>query len=511
MTAPAPTPASITARVVRGAGWMMAWRVVTRSLGFVSVLVLAGLLAPADFGIVAMASAVTGAIESMSQLGVRDALVRLPDDKPGYYDTAFTFQVARGALTALLIVGMSLFSAGLLAEPRLQPVLLVLAALSFVSGFENIGVVKFSRSLDFRTQFFIQAAPRVLGFAVTTALAFLLRSYWALIIGSVVGRLLGVGMTYLLSPHRPGFGLAGWRYLLHFSFWSWAGSLAIMVLARADPFLLGPVLGVAGLGLFMLACDIAFLPVTELLEPACSALFPGFALARRSGSEPVALGLSVAGALALLTIPFSIGVSACSGYLVTSLLGAKWEATRPIIAVLAWMCMFSPFSYVSGSVLSAQGLVRRVFASHALAAVLKISVVLAVRHTQNLQWIALASVLIVAAETSIFMFQLRAAGSKEFRSLGLTMGRALLSTAVTCAVVSQVPGAWAHVPLDRTAALIAGGLLGVLAFAVFFACQGLLWYWAGRPAGPESRLAGVILRDVRLQAAMRSVAVRFSR
>ena len=301
-------PVSITSRVVRGAGWMMAWRVVTRSLGFVSVLVLAGLLTPADFGIVVLESAVTGAIDSMSQLGVRDALVRLPEERREYYDTAFTLQVGRGVLTALLIVGMSLFSTSVLAEPRVRPVLLVLAGLSFASGFENIGVVAWSRALDFRRQFVIQAAPRVVGFIVTTALAVLLRSYWALIIGSAVSRLLGVGMTYLLSPHRPGFGLAGWRYLLHFSFWSWAGSLAIMVLARADPFLLGPVLGVAGLGLFMLACDIAFLPVTELLEPACSALFPGFALANRSGSEPVLLGLSVAGALAVVRSPFSIAV-----------------------------------------------------------------------------------------------------------------------------------------------------------------------------------------------------------
>ncbi len=490
---------SITARVVRGAGWMMAWRVVTRSLGFVSILVLAGLLVPADFGIVAMASAITGAIDSMSQLGVRDALVRLPDERRDYYDTAFTFQVARATLTATLIAGMSLFSDSLFGEPRLQPVLVVLAALSFVSGFENVGIVAFSRSLDFRRQFLMQAAPRVLGFVVTTALAVLLRSYWALIVGSVVSRLAGVAMTYMLSPHRPGFGLQGWRYLLHFSFWTWAGSLAIMVLARTDPFLLGPVLGVAGLGLFMLACDIAFLPISELLEPASAALFPGFALASRSGSEPVAMGLSVAGALALLTIPFSIGVSACSGFLVTGLLGPKWEAARPIIAVLAWMCMFSPFSYVCASVLSAQGKVSRVFASHALAAALKVAVILTVRDTRDLPFIALSSVLVVAAETSVFLWQLRAAGNQEFRQLGLMAARASVSIAATCAALSLLPGAWSHVELDRPAALLAGGLLGLFAFALFFACQALLWRVAGRPPGPEARLLSILRKDARLQ------------
>ena len=511
MNEPQPPAGSITARVIRGASWMMAWRLVSRSLGFVSVLVLAGLLIPDDFGIVAMASAVTGSIDSMSQLGVRDALVRLTDDRRDYYDTAFTFQVARGVLTGLLIAAASLFATELLGDARLHDVLLVLAALSLLSSFENIGVVGFSRRLDFRSQFLLQAGPRVFGFAVTTALAFLLRSYWALIIGTVVGRLVGVALSYALSPHRPRFGLAGWRYLLHFSFWSWAGSLAIMVLARAEPFLLGPVLGVAAVGLITLAIDIAYLPISELLEPACVALFPGFAMANRSGSPPVAMGLSIAGALALVTIPLSIGVSACSGYLVTGLLGPKWETAQPLIAILAWICMFSPFAYVSGSVLSAQGQVSRVFASHAIAAVLKVIILLSVRHTMNLELIVFASMMTVVAETVIFIWQLRAGGREELRRLAMSVARALAATAITCAVVSQLPGAWAHVPMDRVLALLEGGVLGATTITLFAVCQVTLWMMAGRPPGPERRLASILTHDVRVRGMLQSASGWFTR
>lgn len=481
---------------------MMAWRFVSRSLGFISVLVLADLLIPGDFGIVAMASAVTGSIESLSQLGVRDALLRLADERRDYYNTAFTIQVGRGLLTCALIVLMSLFSTDLFNEPRLQNVLLVLAGMTLVSSFENIGIVGFARRLDFRSQFLLQAAPRVFGFVVTTSMAFVLRSYWALIIGGMIGKLIGIVMSYLLSPHRPRFGSAGWRYLLHFSFWSWAGSLAILILGRAEPFLLGPVLGVAAIGLITLAMDIAYLPISELLDPACAALFPGFAMANRNGSPPIAIGLSIAGALALVTIPFSIGVSACSGYLVTSLLGTKWEAAQPLIAILAWVCMFSPFAYVSGSVLSAQGQVSRVFASHALAAVLKIAILLAVRNTKDLEFIVLASMMTVVAETAIFIWQLRAAGSHEMRALAMAMARALASTGVTALIISQVPGAWEHVAMDRWLALIAGGVLGGITFTVFFACHVSLWFAVGRPSGPEARLASVLTHNPRVRAAM---------
>ena len=490
---------SISSRVVTGAGWMVAWRMVSRMLGFVSMLILASLLKPGDFGIVAMATAVTGAIEGLSQLGVRDALVRLKEERRDYYDTAFTFQVARALLTALLIAGLSLFASDLLGEPRLRDILLILAALTIVAGCENIGIVSFSRSLDFRIQFFLQATPRLLGFAVTTTLAFLLHSYWALVAGGVMVKLGGVVVSYVVSPHRPRFGLTGWRYLLHFSFWSWAGGLALMVLIRADPFLLGPVLGTAAFGLYVLSSEVALLPVTELLEPACTALFPGFSLVHRGGSEPVAMGLSVAGALALCTIPFSVGISACSGYLVASLLGPQWQAAQPLIATLAWMCMFLPFSWVAVTVLSAQGRVRRVFASHAIAAMLKVGGILAVRHTQDLALIGSTVVAIIAVESVMFIWQLRAAGNRELRGLLMTLLRAAGSCAATCAVLSVVPGTWAHVGLSRGYALVAGGAAGCLTFAVFFACQTSLWMLCGRPPSAEGRIAALLQHDPRVR------------
>ena len=79
------TPLSITRRLIAGTGWAMGWRMLSRSLGFVSMLILARVLVPADFGIVAVATSISASIDALSQLGVRDALVRLPDERTEYY------------------------------------------------------------------------------------------------------------------------------------------------------------------------------------------------------------------------------------------------------------------------------------------------------------------------------------------------------------------------------------------------------------------------------------------
>ena len=489
---------SVTSRVVAGAQWMFAWRIISRALGFISVLILANLLAPSDFGIVAVATTISGAIDGLSQLGVRDALVRLADERKDFYDAAFTIQVGRGLLTGALIFGSAHYASIYMQEPRVTGILLVLACVTVVAGFENIGVVSFTRELEFRVLFFLQAGPRLIGFLTTTLMAFLLHSYWALIAGSVIAKVSGVIASYIVSPHRPRFGFTGWRYLVHFSFWTWLGGLVLVFLQRSDSFLLAPMLGASAFGLYVLAGELASLPVTELLEPACIALFPGFAMARRGGSTPSAMGLSVAGSLALFTVPFSIGISACSGYLVTALLGPNWDAAQPLVAVLAWSSMFLPFSWVTVVALSAQGNVRQVVASHAIAAALKVGGILAVLHTHDIHLITLTMVGIVAVESLMFIGQLRAAGNRELRSLAMTALRALPSIGITVAVLATLPGVWVIVTIGRVEALLVGGTIGAVTFPIFFLCQAVQWHLAGRPPGAEQRIADILTSHPRV-------------
>jgi len=222
---------------------------ISRLLGFISLLVLAQILVPADFGLIAMASAIAAGIEAVSQIGVKDALVRLRDDSTDFYDTAFTLQVARGLITGLVIAASAFVSDASLGDPRLRPILFLLASLSVISGFENIGIIQLARTLNFRAQVLLQAIPRLLGFFATVAVALLLRSYWSLLAGLVITRLFSVGFSYAAVPHRPRLSLRGCRYIVYFSFWSWASSIAVFIWSRSDPFILGPVLGPSLLGL----------------------------------------------------------------------------------------------------------------------------------------------------------------------------------------------------------------------------------------------------------------------
>jgi lipopolysaccharide exporter len=471
---------------------MMAWRVVSRLLGVVSILLLARLLMPSDFGVVALATAVVSGIDALSQMGVRDALLRLPDDRREYYDAAFTLQVLRGIATGIVLATLSPFAEALFGDRRLSGILLALASFAVFGGFENIGTVSYARALDFRVSFFMQIVPRAAGFLLTVTLAFLLRDYRALIWGVGVAKLVGVAVSYLASPYRPAFGLAGCSSLLGFSVLSWAIGLALMVWTRGDAFLLAPVLGPALFGTYALASELALLPVTEILEPASTTLFPGFALAHRSGGSAAANALTVAAILLLISLPLALGISACAGYLVTGLLGPQWAGARSVITVLAWASIFSPFSFVCSSVLMAQGRLRSLLSIIAAAALIKVLVILAIRGTHDLTLISAGAVGVVAIEAGLFFRQLRATNRAKIRPILHCLCRATAAAGLTAAALVLVPGTWQSVLIPRFGAFAAGIGLGVLALSLFAIAQMTLWHLARQPDGPEA----VLLKSV---------------
>jgi O-antigen/teichoic acid export membrane protein len=482
---------SVTNRTAIGAGWLVAWRMVTRCLGIVSQLVLARILVPADFGLVAMATAFSAAIDTLSVLGLQDALVRHHDPDRALFDTAFTMQAIRGVLTGLVIAAGATWAGTWFGEPRLVPILLILAALAAIGGFENVGIVEFRRALRFSMEFRLLVLPRLCQFVLTILAAVLLRSYWALIIGIVAVKLLRVPLTYMVHPYRPRLTVARWRDLTGFTFWTWASGMATMVWDRSDSFILGPIIGSAGLGVYLLAGEIAVLPISELVAPATSALLAGFAAAQKKGTDTIGIALDIASTLLLLVLPLAVGFSATSGYIVAALLGPQWEAARPLIAIFAWLCAFSPFSFVCNSVLVARGLVRRNFFAVAISAAIKVVVVVLVARTGDLELIAMSSVACVGVESIAFILQLRGGGNARLREAAGGYVRIMLSAAVTLVLTRASGLGWQPVSLPAGAALVVGGAFGLAIIGVFATIQLVLWRLMGQPEGAESRLLGM--------------------
>jgi len=479
----------LAGRAVKGAAWMIAWRMATRILGLGSTLLLAHILVPADFGLVAMAMVLAGAIDSIALIGLQDALIRRASHDRALFDPAFAMQIIRGFVTAGLMAAAAWPASLWFGEPRLFVVILVLAGATALAGFENIAIVEFRRAMRFDREFRLLLLPRLAQVVLTVALALIWRNYWALVAGIVFGKAARVAMTYAVHPHRPRFVLHRWRELIHFSFWTWMSGMASMIWERSDAFIVGPVLGSATFGAYVLAEEMAILPVTELIAPAVAALYAAIALKRREGGATFTMAFPLVAFLLMLITPLAIGISASSGYWVHGLLGPKWAAAQPLVSIFALASITACVSYVCTTILIAEGHVRDNFAVVAISAAVKITLLAAVTTvTHRPEIIAGVSISTNVLEALLFTIRISRLGGVFGRAALGGIARTVIASATTLAALHATGLAWVMPPTMPGSTTLLTGLFVAAAAAILFGTVQLgLWRLAGQPAGPETR------------------------
>ena len=204
-------PASLTVRTATGAGWIIAWRMTTRVLGLVNTLILVHLLLPADFGLVALATSMSNAVDLFSTIGVEQALIREKHLDRALYDTGFTIKLVRALAVGLVVAAGAAPVAGFYGDPRLRWILLALALGLLLSGLENIRVVDFQRDLAFDKRFQILLLPRIVAVLASISFALIYRNYWALVVGILTNRGMQLVLTYVVRPWLPHMTLRSWR------------------------------------------------------------------------------------------------------------------------------------------------------------------------------------------------------------------------------------------------------------------------------------------------------------
>jgi O-antigen/teichoic acid export membrane protein len=325
---------NIGSRVGIGIIWMVGARMFDRCIGIVSTLILARLLVPADFGLVAMATAIAAILDLLGAFNFDLALIQNKDAGRKQYDTVWTFNVIFGVVCGVILVVLGEPAAGFYKEPRLAIVMYMLSLSYFLNAFTNVGLVAFRKELNFDKEFHYIFYRRLVTFLITIGAAYLLRSYWALLLGMTAGRLVSLVMSYTISSYRPRFSLAASAELFGFSKWLLVNNILFFLMHRGCTFIIGRLFGTGPLGIYTISYEISSLPSTELVAPINRVMFPGFSKMRNAEQISQAY-LKLFGLLTLTILPVGIGIAAVAPPLVMAALGEQWLAAIPVIQLLA--------------------------------------------------------------------------------------------------------------------------------------------------------------------------------
>lgn len=314
---------------------MVGFKLLDRSLGLISTLVLARVLVPQDFGVVAMAMSFVALLELATAFGFDVALIQKQTRDRNHWDTAWTFNVILGLSVAVAMVAGAALIADFYRQVELEHVIRALAIGSMMQGFENIGVVAFRTEMRFDREFRFLISKKLIAVSVTIPAALILDSYWALVIGQVTSRTTGAILSYLLHPYRPRLTLVAAGDLLHLSKWLLASNISEYLRERSSDWIIGRLTGAHSLGVYNIGAELAALPGTELLAPINRAVLPAYAKISADKAQLKREYLSVLATVALLGLPAAAGIGAVAAPLVALVLGDRWRDTVPVIQILA--------------------------------------------------------------------------------------------------------------------------------------------------------------------------------
>lgn len=465
-------------------GWSLVTRWSDRILGIVSISILARLLTPQDFGLVALATLTQGAIEVLFAFGFDWALVQHRAPTQAHYDAAWSIRLLCAVGSALLLSLAAPLVAWTFNEPRVIAVMLTLSVVILIRSLENPYMAALRRQMDFHKEMVVRTTGKVAGLIAAALIAFTFNTYWALPIGMLVSATAETASSYAVHRGRPAWGLAKSRDLLRFSVWVLLSGIVLYIRERLGAAVVGRTLGNAPLAFFSLAQELSNLASSELSAPLNRVLFSTYSRAANDPDQIKDAFLLAAYSLWLIGFPATAGVALIAPELVLVLLGSQWIDAVPVLQLLCVANAVTLLVSSSGMVfLSANRGTTNLAIMSTSAAALLIALWLFVP-THGLQGAALAQVVSALAAVPITFLLLARVLPLAPRDLL----RGLWRPSIGCAVMA------ATVVLARLVAEPADSELLTLIFCILMGAASYtvtvlaLWVAAGRPAGSELAL-----------------------
>ena len=487
-------------QVATGAAWMVGLKFIERSIGIVSTVILARLLMPEDFGLVAMAMAVYALLEVLGQFGFDFALIRDRTTTRDHYDSAWTVSVCYGLFAAVTIALLAVPMSRVFGEPRLIPILYVMGVMAFVQGLENIGTVNFRKEFQFGKDFTLILTKKLVAFTFTITLAIIFRSYWALIAGTAVSRLVGIILSYQMHPYRPRISFSKTKELFNFSKWIVLTRVIQYLGGHGPTFLIGRLIDATALGFYRVGREISTLPTSELIFPIMRAVYPGYSAVAHDKALLAKSFLNVQGAIVVLALPAGVGIVLLADPIVRLLLGPNWLESIPLIQILGIYGAITVFQATNFSIFTVLGKPHLSAAIRGFeVAVLLPSLGVTLALYQSLTAMAWAILAIHTSAIPISMYYLSKLIPINATDRIKVVWRPVAATGLMMSAIILFNF---YIPTNDNTASSAVLLATTVAIgvAIYASTLYILWALTGKPDGPEKVLFGVIDNKRKLAA-----------
>lgn len=462
----------LSKKMKTAAKWSSLGEISAKLIAPVTNAVLARLLVPEAFGVVATLTLVVSFAEIFTDAGFQKYLVQ--HEFANEADLELGTNVAFWTnlmLSLILWAGIAVFAtpiANLVGSPGCEKAIIVMSGQIPLLAFSSIQMARYRREFDFRSLFYAKVATALIPLLITVPLALIFRSYWALVLGTLGKDLVNAMILTAKSRWKPqlSYSLQKLKEMLSFSLWTVVENITIWLALNADVFLVSVALGASQLGLYKTTISTVNSLMNLITGAAMPVAFAALSRCQRNQMEFQQVFYRVQRIIALIVLPLGFGVYVYRELATEILLGSQWAEAADFLGMWALSYSFTiVFHNLNSEAFRSQGKPKLSVLTQILHIIVLIPVVL---------WAMQKGYAILTIARSLVRLEMIVASSiVAYCALGLNLFRSIRNVLpqLSAAVVMALAGTVMRSMIGSTIGEIGTVFLCII---IYFACLWML-------------------------------------
>ena len=348
-------------RSVRGGAVTMTSQAIKFLLQTGSTVVLARLLTPQDYGLIAMVTAITAFIALFKDMGLSMATIQRAEINHSQVSNLFWINVGVSLVLALILAAGAPIISWFYSEPRLTWIMLVFCATFILSGLTVQHIALLRRQMSFKALATIDIGSMGIGIIVGIVLAYYGAGYWALVGLPVATTLSYAVLAWFFCGWWPGLPVrgAGISSMVKFGGQITGFEIVNYFARNFDNILLGRFYGANVLGLYSRAYNIMMLPISQIRGPLNAVAIPALSHIQNDPIRYKRYYIKLITLIAFITMPLMVFLFVCAKQVILLLLGSQWLGAVDIFKILCINALIQPTMGTGGLVLISLGQSKR--------------------------------------------------------------------------------------------------------------------------------------------------------
>lgn len=351
----------MTNKTIKSTVLLVAIKFIERGIGIISTLILARILTPEDFGLVAIILLAISFFESITSAGTEQYIIQKVNVTQIDLNTAWTLDLILKSFIAVILIIVSSYIADFYQNPSITLPMQCMSVLLILNAAINPEIHLLKKANEYKKIFILSVIQKVIMAIATIGIALYFRSFWALIAGHLFHVITFLVGSYVICKSKPSFSLKALGQQVNFSSWVLTKSIFGYFRSVLDTIMVGKIYDISALGAYHNMKYLSAMPYTQLIEPAAAPLLATFS-SEKASHEKTQYFFTVSLFMVLsFSLPLCMFSILFSSEIVFLLLGEQWLEYSSLFGVLSIFIVSMSVGAICNALCLSRGLVKWLF------------------------------------------------------------------------------------------------------------------------------------------------------